>query len=235
MKAVLYARFSPRPNAEECDSVEKQIDRLREFCHTKGWNVSVDRIFFDRGESGAKRNRDGLYDAIHCARQLKRDGVLVVWDWSRLARDTLFILQVAEELAARKASLMSVSEGPFSVADDPNVKLLATIKSAINEHNRDMIRARTRAAMRRYQREGRRMSDLAPFGYRRDVMNPALLVEDPDEQSVIKWIVDEYEKKKGLRAIGRLLDHEEVKCRGGKWQHTTIRSILRRAGKLQID
>ena len=29
--AVLYARFSPRPLADECDSVEKQLERCRAY------------------------------------------------------------------------------------------------------------------------------------------------------------------------------------------------------------
>lgn len=234
MNAVLYARFSPRPNAEECDSIEKQIERLTEFCQRQSWYVNSDRVFFDRGESGAKRNRDGLYDAIYCTQQLKKTGVLVVWDWSRLARDTLFILQVFEDLSRRKATLWSVTEGAFAT-DDPNVKLLTTIKSAINEHHRDMVRARTRAAMLRYQKAGRRMSKLTPYGWTKDPVNQALLVPDLDEQDVIKWIESEYAAGRKLRAIGRELEKEGILCRGGKWQHTTIRSILRRSGKLRVE
>ena len=30
-EAVLYGRFSPRPSADECDSVEKQLERCRAY------------------------------------------------------------------------------------------------------------------------------------------------------------------------------------------------------------
>jgi hypothetical protein len=36
LKACLYARHSPRPNAMECDSCIKQIERERAFCHAMG-------------------------------------------------------------------------------------------------------------------------------------------------------------------------------------------------------
>ena len=38
-EAVLYARFSPRPSAEECDSVEKQLERCRAYSIGQGYTV----------------------------------------------------------------------------------------------------------------------------------------------------------------------------------------------------
>jgi hypothetical protein len=37
--AVLYARFSRRPNPDECDSVEKQLERCRAYCEGHGFTV----------------------------------------------------------------------------------------------------------------------------------------------------------------------------------------------------
>ena len=38
-QAVIYARFSPRPDANECDSVEKQLERCRSYCKAHGYDV----------------------------------------------------------------------------------------------------------------------------------------------------------------------------------------------------
>jgi hypothetical protein len=48
---VLYARFSPRPNAEECDSVEKQLERCRAYSLGHGYTVDAEHpleTFFNR-------------------------------------------------------------------------------------------------------------------------------------------------------------------------------------------
>ena len=63
MFAVVYARHSPRPSPEECDSVEKQIERCRAYCAKQGYTVV--REFSDKNMSGGRAdNRPGLQAAI---------------------------------------------------------------------------------------------------------------------------------------------------------------------------
>ena len=95
---------------------------------------------------------------------------------------------------------------------------------------REVANARTSAAMLRHQRSGRRMSDKCPYGKRRDRLDSKYLADDPDEQRVIDRIISEHRKGRGLRAIGRLLSSEGILCRGGHWNHQTIKAILVRAG-----
>jgi len=58
-QAVLYARFSPRPNAEECDSAKKQLERCRPYSEGRGYTVIAEHK--DEDLSGARAdNRPGL-------------------------------------------------------------------------------------------------------------------------------------------------------------------------------
>jgi hypothetical protein len=39
VRAILYARFSPRPGANECESCDAQLELGRKYCWKKGWTV----------------------------------------------------------------------------------------------------------------------------------------------------------------------------------------------------
>ena len=71
------------PSPEDCDSVEKQIERCRAYAAGHGYTVVAEHE--DKDLSGGRAdNRPGLQNAIAvaCARQ----AVLVVYSLSRLAR-----------------------------------------------------------------------------------------------------------------------------------------------------
>jgi hypothetical protein len=71
--------------------------------------------------------------------------------------------------------------------------------------------------------------DRCPYGWRPDPSDPDRLVEDADEQAAIRRIREERRVGRGLREIARRLDMVGIGCRGGRWSHTTIRSILLRS------
>jgi DNA invertase Pin-like site-specific DNA recombinase len=79
--AVLYARFSPRPNPDECDSVDKQLERCRAYCEGHGYTVVAQ--YHDKDLSGERAdNRPGLQKAVTAA--CERKAVLCVYSLSRL-------------------------------------------------------------------------------------------------------------------------------------------------------
>src|SRR5437762_942346 len=99
-QAVVYGRFSPRPNPEECDSVEKQLERCRAYCTGHGYEVVAE--FHDKDLSGGRAdNRPGLQDAIATA--CRQKAVLCVYSLSRLARCTRDAIDLAERLNAAGA------------------------------------------------------------------------------------------------------------------------------------
>jgi len=80
-KGVLYARFSPRRNADESESIEAQFDFCRKWCEEN--NVEIVGEFADRALSGGDEERPELWAAIEA---LERSYVLVVYRLDRLAR-----------------------------------------------------------------------------------------------------------------------------------------------------
>jgi DNA invertase Pin-like site-specific DNA recombinase len=225
-QAVLYARFSPRPNAEECDSVEKQLERCRAYSLGHGYTVVAQH--HDKDLSGARAdNRPGLQSAIAAA--CKRKAVLVVYSLSRLARCTRDAIDLAARLSAAGADLAVIQENVNTRS--PMGRFVFILFSALAELEREQVAERTSTAMLRHQAKGRRMTrpDRCPYGWRPDPADRVRIVEDDQEQAVIRRIREERRHGRGFREIARRLDSFGIACRGGRWSHTTVRSVLLRS------
>ena len=223
MKAVLYARFSPRPNAAECESCEVQLAELRAYCQREGLEVRAQ--FRDRALSGADDRRPGLARAIDA---VKRGDVLLVRSWDRLFKDARLGLMAEFDIQRRGAEVRSITEDGTGLPTELR-DFMRGIFLLVAEYQRKLSKARTSMKMRQHQANGRRMSDRCPFGWTRDPKNSALLVEVAEEQQVIRQIIERRRAGDGFRQIGRHLDNTGVTCRGGLWHHTTVKAILRRA------
>ena len=226
--AVLYARFSPRPGAENCDSVEKQLERCRAYCNGHAYDVVAQ--FSDKDLSGSRAdNRPGLQRAIAAA--CRQRAVLCVYSLSRLARCTRDAIDLAERLNTAGADLAVIQENVNTRS--PMGRFIFTLFSALAQLEREQIAERTSTAMLRHQANGRRMTHTArcPFGKQPDPLDAARLIDHPGEQVAIATILAARAEGKGLKATASLLDAKEIPCRGQRWHHTTVRSILRRDGQ----
>jgi site-specific DNA recombinase len=224
-EAVLYGRFSPRPSADECDSVEKQIERCQAYCVGHGYRVVAEHS--DKDLSGGRAdNRPGLQKAIGEA--CRRKAVLVVYSLSRLARNTKDAIDLAERLNAAGADLAVIQENVNTRS--PMGRFIFTLFSALAQLEREQIAERTSTAMLRHQASGRRMTrrDRCPYGWKVDLRQPDRLAEDAAEQAVIARIRQERQKGARLREIAVGLDRAGVRCRGRSWEHSTVRAILKR-------
>ncbi|HTK74017.1 MAG TPA: recombinase family protein [Gemmataceae bacterium] len=228
---MLYARFSPRPNPEECDSAEKQLERCRAYSLGHGYTVVAEHL--DKDLSGARAdNRPGLQNAIAAA--CKRKAVLVVYSLSRLARCTRDAIDLAASLSAAGADLAVIQENVNTRS--PMGRFVFILFSALAELEREQVAERTSAAMLRHQAKGRRMTrpDRCPYDWRPDPSDADRLVEDADEQTTIRRIREDRRHGRGLREIARRLDAAGVACRGARWSHTTVRSVLRRSAQRAV-
>ncbi len=105
--AAVYARYSSELQNET--SIEDQIASCREFAEIHDYDVEDSLIFVDRGISAASRhNRPEL---LRCIRRAPEYQVLLVWDFSRLARNLEDHGWVENQLVAAGAKAISVSNG----------------------------------------------------------------------------------------------------------------------------
>src|SRR5439155_11177842 len=155
--------------------------------YSAGHGYTVIAEHHDKDLSGGRAdNRPGLQRAIAAA--CARKAVLCVYALSRLARCTKDAIDLAERLSAAGADLAVIQENVNTRS--PMGRFIFTLFSALAQLEREQIAERTSNAMLRHQATGRRMTraDRCPYGWRPDVENPGLLVEDAAEQAAIARI-----------------------------------------------
>lgn len=224
MKAILYARFSPRPNADECESCESQLIDLREYCRKQDLEVCGE--YQDRALSGGDEwdDRPGMLDGVDACR---RGMVFLVRSYDRLFRDTDKALAFRSMLESRGVEVRSTSEESAN-GESMNAKLIRFVFLWIAEYQRGIIRARTSEKMRRHQAAGRRMSLELPWGWQNDPSDPTRMIPYPAERLVTERIRELRAMGAGPRSIARTLEMEGHPRRGKTgWHHEVVRRIIR--------
>jgi DNA invertase Pin-like site-specific DNA recombinase len=145
-RAALYARVS---TAEQ--TPENQLVALRGFAEARGWTVSE---FVDHGVSGTKDRRPQL-DALLAGVRRRKFDVVLMTKLDRLARSTHHLVTLAKELQVLGVDLVAIDQAIDTTS--PSGRLLFHVLAAIAEFERDLIRDRVLAGLRRAKAEGRRL------------------------------------------------------------------------------
>lgn len=230
MKAVIYARFSPRKNADASESNDFQLDKCRQYCEQHSYPVKSEHE--DKALSGADADRPGLWQAIEA---LGKGTVLVVYKLDRLARD-VYLSELLHREARKAGSSIEAVEGG-SNGETPEQTMIRQVLQVFAEYERKIIGIRTKQAMRRLQANGKTVSSRPPYGMEFDPESavpagkkmPERMRRCPEEQSIIKRIIAFSHKGLGLRAICRALAQQGIRHRGGVFYHAQVKSILERS------
>jgi site-specific DNA recombinase len=217
--AILYARFSDRPNAQECESIAAQLEACRNHCAVRGYAIAAE--FSDQAMSGGDADRPGLWSAVDV---LSRGDVLIVWRLDRLARDVYLSETIQRQVDKSGARIEYVTGGGND--DTPEGELIRRILQAFSEYERKIIAIRTSYAMKRHQANGRKMGGNAPYGFAVDPDDESRLIECPDEQGAITEARRLAEAGHGLRTIARMLAMSGYRPRGDAWRHQTVKSMI---------
>lgn len=222
--AVLYARYSPRPN-EETESARHQLERCRAEARRR--SLPIRGEFVDELASGADPKRVGFLAALEACRpgdELISDKV------DRFSRETEFGWAAAKMLLNRGCTLRFVLGG-MVVEDNPYSRFTFRTMLSHAEFEREMIAYRTSQAMQHHQRNGRRMGPIerVPYGYRLGG-DDSVLVRDEAEQTVIERMLERHRSGSSWYAIAAELNAAGVPTRvdGAKWHGPTVRGIVHR-------
>lgn len=222
--AVIYTRFSPRPNAKECDSCEKQEERCRAYCERKGYHVLGAQS--DPDTTGGVLERLGLRMAIQQIDAHPEETILVVDATDRLARDMLVSLTIRYQVEKAGGRIEFANGTP--VADTPEGRLFSNILAAFAAYERDRIRHATSRGIKRRQANGEWFGK-PPCGWQLDPNNSKKLVEHPTEQDAIRRAIeiDGYLSPKfSSEQIAKILTQEYGLFRGKPWSARTVRRLL---------
>jgi DNA invertase Pin-like site-specific DNA recombinase len=146
LRVGLYARVSTTDQEPE-----NQLAVLRAFAEARGWAVTE---YTDHGVSGGRTSRPAL-DALLAAARARRLDVVLTTKLDRLARSTRHLVGLAAELEALGVDLVVTDQAIDTTT--PAGRLLFHVLAAIAEFERDLIRERVIAGMRRARAQGRRV------------------------------------------------------------------------------
>ena len=219
-RCVIYSRFSPRKNADTCESCETQIALCEEYAFKKGWEIV--QTFSDKDVSGADELRPLLWQAVD---SLRKGDVLLCWKRDRLARDLYLMCAIRRAVKKHGGIIHTVEQGEMGT--EPEDVFRDQIIDAVAELERKLISARTRASMLQHQREGRRMSHDLPYGWKQDPADKKRMLMDDLQQKVISEIVAKRDAGESYRSIADALNRK-----GGTkvtpWTSTGVMRVYKR-------
>ena len=145
-RAALYARVSTTGQ-----TAENQLLALRAFTAARGWTAAE---FVDHGVSGAKEKRPAL-EALLASVRARRVDVLVCVKLDRLARSVHHLVAMVREFEVLGVDLVVLDQAIDTTT--PAGRLLFHVLAAISEFERDLIRDRVLAGLRRARAQGVRI------------------------------------------------------------------------------
>jgi len=206
---VAYFRVSTDRQGRSGLGLEAQKKAVADYLNGGKWSLIGE---FTEVETGKRNDRPELENALALCR--KKKAKLVIAKLDRLSRNLAFI-----------AKLMD-SGAEFIAVDNPHAtKLTIHILAAVAEHEREMIAARTKAALQaakaRGVRLGRNGADRLSHEYREDAAARARELAPVFEELQSRAL--------SVRAMARELnDRGIVPLKGGKWHAVTVQRVLAR-------
>lgn len=202
MNTVIYTRVST-----SVQDYQRQIEELQQFASSHDWNVL--QVFSEK-VSGVKKNeeRQELSKMLDYINNNQVDKVLV-WELSRLGRNTLEVLKSIDVLNSMGVSLFIKNYGieTLDAEGKPNVmaQFLVTILAEVARMERSTIKERMNSGYQKYRADGGKVG--RKHGYKKN--NDKLHEEYADVFRLLK-------KGLSLRNIAKLTNHSintVVKCK----------------------
>lgn len=174
MKVALYSRVSTQEQVREGYSIGEQVERLKNFCLAKGWDIY--KIYTDAGFSGANMNRPGITQLIEDASEHKIDMILV-YKLDRLSRsqkDTLYLIE--DVFIKNDVHFASITEN-FDTST-PFGRAMIGILSVFAQLEREQFRERSIMGKDARAKEGLHHGGDAPTGY--DYVDGKLVINESE-------------------------------------------------------
>ena len=216
-KAIGYIRVSTTEQASEGVSLEAQRAKIAAWAVANDYELVA--IHEDAGITGTSmEKRAGLQAAIAAT---GKGMALVAYSFSRLARSTADMLEIASGLEKKGADLVSLTEKIDTTAAAG--RMVFRMLAVLSEFERDIISERTTTALAHKKAQGKVYAAL-PLGYANEA---GKLVPIDEELLVVAEIKDMRGQGKTLREIADDLNQRGiVGKRGGKYHASTIKAVL---------
>ena len=221
MNIAIYARVSTAAQAEKGYSLETQIEACRKKAAELG--ATFIKNYVDDGYSGAYLERPAL-DDLRDALAAGLHDYVIVYDTDRLARDTMLLLLLTEEI--EKNAVLTFVNTEYSKT--PEGQLFYEIKGSFAKYERIRIQDRFARGRRGKLRRGLPLMDSRVYGY--DFIDGKYVINDA-EAAVVKMIFDYYVNHiGGQKNVIKMLHKKNIPSPLGTpiWRAGVVCNILRR-------
>ena len=206
---IAYYRVSTQQQGSSGLGLEAQREAVSRYLDGGHWELAAE---YQEIESGKRNDRPELKKALeHCK---KIGATLIIAKLDRLARNVAFIATLMESKAA------------FVACDNPHAnKLMLHMLAAFAEHERDMISARTKAALAAAKARGTRLGS-----YAKDVLSHRNREAAIRRAAEIAPVIHEMRgRQMSVRQIVAALNERGIPtARGRRWHIQTVANLLRR-------
>ncbi|MCO8088232.1 recombinase family protein [Acinetobacter indicus] len=218
-KAIGYVRVSTQKQAQDGLSLDAQTEKIKQWARYHDYDLV--HIYIDEGISGKKViNRPKLKEALN---SLEKDMIFVFYSLSRVSRNTIDTLTIAEYIHKTGADMVSLSENIDTTG--PTGRMVFGILAVLNQFERDQVSERTKMVID-YLRSNDKVYSHVPYGYDKQEDN---LVKNQDEQNTIVLMLKMKDEGFGYRKIATSLNKKGIKSKkGGIWYAKTVEGVLRR-------
>src|SRR2546428_5810993 len=209
MRVALYSRVSSEDQVQKY-GLPSQLSALRHLAATNGYEVVAEVA--DEGISGTVEARPGLERLRHLLLQHAINGVLI-YDLSRLARDTLLCLRLLKELQEDLGAHVEFVN--MKLDDTPESALFTGMSSLMFQFERQKLMQRTAGGRRVKAERGIVPGAPWPFGYEGDTTVPGGLRVIEAEAEVVQMLYAWAADGVSLREMVRRLAGRGVRTRRG--------------------
>lgn len=243
MKALIVTRLSKQ--VEESTSAERQRKECEELCKSQGWEVIG--VAEDLNVSAGKTSpfqrpelKKWLGDGANNPGRMHEIDVIVFWRLDRITRSVTQMADLIRWTEKFDVVMKSATEQHFDLTTSMG-KVIASLVSSFAEMELSAISERITADQQHRMREGKYRGSRTPLGYTSTIAEDGskILVQDEDQVSLIRWIIEQLHGGLSANAIAHELNNEGVlspldldreskgkEPLGGKWSGQHIRRAL---------
>lgn len=146
MAIYIYLRVST-----SAQDTQNQLHGIQQYCKERG--IEPDVVIEDTASGSVSWTSRKIGDLLSVA---DKGDVLVVSEVSRLARNTLQVLEILQFASERQVSVLVVKNG-LTFDNSMQSRIIATILGLAAEVERDFISMRTREALAKRKASGKRL------------------------------------------------------------------------------
>ena len=205
--AGIYVRVSTERQAMEGYSVAAQKENLLKFARTN--NFKIYNIYADEGISG--KSVEGRPSVKRLIKDIQ-DGfvdVVLIQKFDRLTRNITDTEEFIKLFQKYDVDVWSISDGKVDISNS-NGKFMTLLRGLFAQHERELTSERIKVAFNQKAKQGYTLCcGSTPYGYDR-IKGNKIIVENPEEASVVRRIFKMYVDGTSFTTIARILTAEGI-------------------------